>query len=298
MTNEIENLEILDEEPISLIDKLKNMPMTYYLVAINVLVFILVHGANLFIDSNWLVSRLMKSTYHISINHEYYRLFTAIFTHESIPHIFFNSMAIIFLGKPVEQIFGKSKFLIIFLVSGLFGSLSSFIFSAAPAIGASGGVFGMFGVHIYLFLVNKSKYLSIFGKDMFQLLIMNVVIGFVIPNIDYWGHFGGILGGFLATASLGLYHTIKLNKNLLLGSLLTLTIFIGSFMYFNQGYKTYIENVDTLVDQANYAINTQDINALKTSRDDLDDLIPFLPPISGSDDLLNQIDEFIIKIDN
>lgn len=283
--------EIIEEETIW--TKLKNYPMAYYIVAINVIVFIAIHITNLLFGDSWLVSYLMKYTYNISMEGEYYRLFTAIFTHEAIPHIFFNCMAIIVLGRPVEQIFGKWKFLIIFITAGLFGSLSSFIFSEAAAIGASGGVFGLFGVHLYLFMVNKSKYLSIFGKDMLQLLVINVIIGFAVPNIDYFGHFGGILGGFLATASLGLYHQIKINRNFIIGTVLTLIIFLGSFLTVNQAYINYMDRIDGLLEEANMAINRNDLESLKLYKEELDDLTPLLPPISYADDLQNQMDKII-----
>lgn len=295
MTDNYDNLEIIDEETPqeNILNKLKNMPMTYYLVAANILVFIILHLTNVLIEDQWFISRFAKITYFISIEHEYFRLFTAIFTHESFQHILFNCMAIIILGKPVEAIFGKWKFLIIFIVSGLFGSLSSFIFSSNAAIGASGGVFGIFGVHIYLFMKNKKTYLSIFGKDIFQLLIINVFIGFVLPNIDYFGHFGGIVGGFLATASLGLTHSIKLNRNFVLGMFATIIVFMGSFYVFNNNYKTYQESVDQIVTEANQAIQSNDLDRLIDVRDTLVELTPKLPPIEGSDNLIEQMDDII-----
>jgi len=300
MTDNYDNLEIIDEDipQENLLNKLKNMPMTYFIVAANILVFIILHLTNVLIEDQWFISRFAKITYFISIEHEYFRLFTAIFTHEAFQHLLFNCMAIIILGKPVEAIFGKWKFLIIFIISGLFGSLSSFIFSPNAAIGASGGVFGMFGVHLYLFMKNKKTYLSIFGKDIFQLLIINVIIGFVLPNIDYFGHFGGIVGGFLATASLGLTHYIKLNKNFIIGMFATLIIFTGSFYVFNNNYKAYQESVDIIITDANEAIQSNDLNRLIQAKETLMDLTPKLPPIQGSEDLIEQIDGFINKMDN
>lgn len=302
MTDNYDNLEIINEDTPqeNILNKLKNMPMTYYLVAVNILVFIILHLTNVLIEDQWLINIFAKFTPAISLEHEYYRLFTAIFTHEEIPHLLFNCMAIIILGKPVETIFGKWKFLIIFIVSGLFGSLSSFVFNEAliRSIGASGGVFGMFGVHIYLFMKNKKTYLSIFGKDIFQLLMINVFIGFVVPNIDYFGHLGGIVGGFLATASLGLTHYIKLNRNFLLGIFATSVIFIGSFYVFNDNFVRYYESVDTIIDNANAAIQANDLNRLIEAKEILVDVTPKLPPIQGSEDLIEQIDDIINKMNN
>lgn len=297
MTDNYDNLEIIDEETPqeNILNKLKNMPMTYYLVAANILVFIILHLTNVLIEDQWFINIFAKHTPSISMGHEYYRFFTAIFTHEEIPHLLFNCMAIIILGKPVETIFGKWKFLIIFIVSGLFGSLSSFIFNEAiiRSIGASGGVFGMFGVHIYLFMKNKKTYLSIFGKDIFQLLIINVFIGFVLPNIDFFGHFGGIVGGFLATASLGLTHYIKLNRNFVLGMFATVVIFIGSFYAFNNNIVRYYESVDNIINEAKDAILANDLDRLIQAKETLVDVTPILPPMIESDYYIEQMDDII-----
>jgi len=295
MSENIEDYVILDDEPVSLISKLKKIPMTYYLVGVNVIVFLLIHITNFLIADNWLLVQLMKNTEAIALNGEIYRLFTAVFTHVDLYHIFFNCMALIILGKPIEQILGEWKFLIIFLVAGLFGSLASFIFSANNAIGASGGVFGLFGVHFYLLMINKKVYLKVFGNEIFKLLLINVVIGFLVPNIDYYGHFGGILGGFLATLSLGLGHKLKVYKNLIVGMLLTCILFSGSLLYFDHNYQVCREGLENYIDQANDAINRNDLLGLKETRTALKETIPLLPPVPEADFILNQIDDIIEK---
>lgn len=297
MSDNLEDLVIIeDDQPqLPLLEKIKKWPMSYYIVAINIIVFVMVHLTNLLIADQWFVIHFAKFARSISVDKEYYRLFTAIFTHEAPMHLLFNCYAVIILGKPIEIIFGKWKFLLIFLISGLFGSLTSFIFSASYSIGASGGVFGIFGVHLYLFLKNKETYLKIFGKDMFQLLILNVIIGFVMPNIDYYGHFGGILGGFLASLSFGLTHTIKVNKSFVAGLLATVLIFVGSFTYFNNILVNYYSNEGTYIEEFNAIIRTNNLVALKQKREEIVDSIPNYPPIYGSDELIEQMDDIIKK---
>lgn len=273
----VEIYEIVEEK--SWIEKLKEYPISYYLVAVNVVVFLLLHLTNILIENRWWLAHFAKISYNISMDHEYYRLFTAIFTHESISHLLFNCMALIILGKPIEIIFGKSKFLIIFLVAGLFGSLSSFIFSESISIGASGGIFGMFGVHLYLLKKNSTTYFKVFGKDFLQLLLINVIIGFVIPNIDYWGHFGGILGGFLATLSLGLTHQIKLNKMFFISIIGTIIIFVGSFMYFSSGFNQYIHTINEELFNISSALQEENVKQLRISREIIDEHKPLFPPM-------------------
>ena len=296
MSENINDYVIIEEEPESWFNKLKNYPITYYIVAVNVLVFLAIHLSNFLFPDISLVDILVKNTYSISIDGQFYRLFTAIFSHYSVTHLFFNCFAIIILGQHVEQIFGKLKFVIIFIIAGLFGSLFSFMFSPNPALGASGGVFGIFGVHLYLYMKNKTAYSKIFGQEIFKLLVINVIIGFVVPNIDYWGHFGGIVGGFLATNALGLKHTIKFNRNKILISIVTVVLFIGSFVYIDNNYENYANNVDVIIDKANYSINANNLSLLKESREELVNITPLLPPIYEADSYLEQIDEFIIKL--
>jgi len=267
--NEHIELENITEDELTTFEQIKNWPMAYYLVAINVIVFIALHLSNSFIEPNYIINNFAKNIYGIAYDGQFYRLFTAIFIHESVTHLLFNCMAIIILGKPVEMIFGKNKFLIIFLVSGLFGSLTSFIFSVNTSIGASGGVFGMFGVHIYLFLRDKDKYLKVFGYDMFKLLALNVIIGFMLPAIDFWGHFGGILGGLLATFTLGLYHQYKLNKHMVIGLLVTVILFAGSFVLSYNNYNQLYEEIEVYTSQIDEGLARQDINLIISGRDAL-----------------------------
>lgn len=297
MSENINEYVIIEEEPKSWFNKLKNYPITYYIVAVNVLVFLAIHISNFLFPDISLVDLLVKNTYSISIDGQFYRLFTAIFSHYSVTHLFFNCFAIIILGQHVEQIFGKLKFVIIFIIAGLFGSLFSFMFSPNPALGASGGVFGIFGVHLYLYMKNKTAYSKIFGQEIFKLLVINVIIGFVVPNIDYWGHFGGIVGGFLATNALGLKHTIHFNRNKILISIVTVVLFIGSFVYIDKNYENYISSLEVIVVQADKAWVSKDLNSLKASRKLIDSIeTPLLPPVENHNILANSIDNLIIKL--
>lgn len=295
MSENLDDLVIIDEDKKqeNLIEKMKSWPMAYYIVAVNVFVFAIVHLTNILIADNWFVINFSKYGQAIALNNEYYRLFTAIFTHEAPMHLFFNCYAITILGHPIEQIFGKRKFLIIFLVSGLFGSLTSFIFSAGYSIGASGGVFGIFGVHLYLFIKNKTTYLKVFGKDMLQLLVINVIVGFVLPNIDYYGHFGGIIGGFLSAVTLGLSHKISINKTFIGGVFLSCLLFIGSLSIFSNNLIQYYNDVDPLIVEFNQAIPKNSVEELIRIKHKIEDVTPLLPPTIHNENIMYQIDDII-----
>lgn len=137
---------------------------------------------------------------YFSSTHEYYRLFTVALLHDTsstIPfHLAFNMMVLHQLGTPIEYAFGKVKFLIIFLVSLLSGSLSSSLFMDwnGYSIGASGAVFGLFGAFIA-----AEKYLGVEAKSIYVIVGINFALGFTIGGVDWRAHLGGLIGGYLIT---------------------------------------------------------------------------------------------------
>lgn len=99
------------------------------------------------------------------------------------------------LGNPLEAAFGKNKFLVVFFISLLTGSLASAYF-ASPyviSVGASGAVFGLFGA---LLVVGRR-----IGADTQSIIVIigiNFAIGFVVGGVDWRAHLGGLLGGLMA----------------------------------------------------------------------------------------------------
>ncbi|GAE88105.1 rhomboid family protein [Acetivibrio straminisolvens JCM 21531] len=83
------------------------------------------------------------------------------------------------------------------------GSIASFIFSMAPSVGASGAIFGLLGALIYYGIEHPALFKRGFGKSILMTLVLNIVYGFSVPRIDNFGHFGGLIGGFLASGVVG-----------------------------------------------------------------------------------------------
>ena len=79
--------------------------------------------------------------------HQYYRAFTAMWLHASFTHIFFNMIALLIVGPAVEVLLGKARFLVLYLLAGLGGSVGSYILSQpnVAGIGASGAIMGVLG---------------------------------------------------------------------------------------------------------------------------------------------------------
>lgn len=145
---------------------------------------------------------LIKSAYfpdgqlHGVDHGEYWRLITVALTHGSITHLLFNMLAFWQLGNIIEKIYGKAKYSAILLGSLLAGSAASYFFNPTnvPAVGASGMIFGLFAA----MLVTSRKY-GIDYKNVVGVIVLNLLITFLVPNIDWHAHVGGLIGGAIAT---------------------------------------------------------------------------------------------------
>ena len=130
---------------------------------------------------------------------EYWRLITVALVHGGLTHLFFNMFSLFVLGNPVEAALGKARFLVIFFVSLLTGSLASIYLNSYPhiSVGASGAVFGLFGAFIAM-----RKMISEGVRDIYVIVGLNFVFGFVLGGVDWRAHLGGLVGGYLTTAIL------------------------------------------------------------------------------------------------
>ena len=140
--------------------------------------------------------------YNVVAQGEVYRLFTAMFLHGSLGHIFFNVYALYIVGSAAEPIFGRIRFLLIYLLGGLTGSALSLLLGGldSASVGASGAVFALFtawAVHLYQ---HRGVYANVGARLRHMLFVIgiNLLLGFFPGSrIDNWGHIGGMLGGLL-----------------------------------------------------------------------------------------------------
>ena len=135
---------------------------------------------------------------------QYYRLITGIFLHGSLPHLLFNCYALYVIGSQIESFLGKVKFLIIYLFAGLTGALFSMTFGGAVAsIGASGAIFGLMGALVYFGYYYRVYFGNVVKSQILPLIGINLLLGYMLPGIDNFGHIGGLIGGFMITRALG-----------------------------------------------------------------------------------------------
>lgn len=146
---------------------------------------------------------------------EYWRLLTAVFLHANLVHVIMNTISLYFIGMAIELFYGKWRYLVIFVLAGLVGNIFTF-FLMPPmslSIGASGGVFGIFGALGAFYLINRRALGRAFPRlvrEWLFFLSINLIFGLAIPNINNIAHFGGLASGFV----LGLVLARKLRPRL------------------------------------------------------------------------------------
>ena len=200
ITNDINEHNRKDATRLENVFKSKVPYVTYALIAINIIMYVvpfLFGKGNMFIE--------MFCTHGPSVRAgQYYRLFTGILLHGSLIHLGCNCYSLYVIGTQVESFLGKFKFLVIYLFSGLMGSLFSISFNGNVAsIGASGAIFGLMGALAYFGYYYRVYFGNILKSQIIPLIILNLGLGFMVTGIDNFAHIGGLLGGIFVTRGLG-----------------------------------------------------------------------------------------------
>lgn len=222
ITNDINQKSEEKEKRFENIFAPKKIIITKVLIIINVLLFILT-----LLDVN-LFNKLILDPIGVR-NGEVYRLLTSIFMHGSIYHLVVNMYSLYFLGKELETFLGKTKFIIIYLISGLTGSLLSCILTNSYSLGASGAIFGLLGSLLYFGMHYRLYLGSVLVKQIVPIIVLNLLIGFTFSGIDNAAHIGGLIGGIFITMALGI--DSNTDKQTKINGYITLFIYLGFLIY-------------------------------------------------------------------
>lgn len=177
----------------------KDVP-TVVLVGINIIIFLLTAFISKSIfDINYMVLLVFGGKYGPLIEAgQYYRLFTCMFLHGGIVHLTCNMYSLYIVGPQISRIYGTFKYIIIYFCGGLVSSIVSYIFSANTlSVGASGAIFALVGALLAFALSERKNINKKYISGLFQVIVINLFIGFSMSNIDNFAHIGGLIGGLV-----------------------------------------------------------------------------------------------------
>lgn len=181
------------------------VPVTSTLLLINLLVFVLmlVFGTGLWQNASGVQLAWGANFGPATQDGQWWRLLTALFVHFGLLHLVLNMAALWDVGRLLERLYGRWRFVLLYICSGVMGNLLSLVVQGNQAVsgGASGAVFSLYGA-LLVFLwrerlqVDRSEFRWLFGGAcVFTLLILGM--GLVVPGIDNAAHVGGLLTGAL-----------------------------------------------------------------------------------------------------
>lgn len=206
--------------------KSKKPTVTYGIMFICILMFILMYIFGNGSEDNYTLLLFGANLDVLTKGGDYYRLVTSMFLHIGIWHLFVNMYSLYVLGKEVENTLGRRKYLIIYLLSGIAGSILSLAFNHnIICAGASGAIFGIMGAILYFGYYYRAYLGSTIINSILPVIILNLIIGFLDTGIDNAAHIGGLVGGILLTMTLGIPD--KSNKvSKINGLILTIIYFV------------------------------------------------------------------------
>lgn len=183
--------------------------ITLCIIGVNILMFLItaVLSKNIFYSNKDVLIELGAKYNELISKGEYYRFITSMFLHGGLLHLALNMYSLYSVGPLVERIYGKIKYLSIYFISGITASIFSYIFSDSVSIGASGAIFGLLGTTLIFAIKMRNNLGSNFLKNVASVIVINLFIGFSLPNIDNYAHLGGLIGGIIM--SLLLYNIKK-----------------------------------------------------------------------------------------
>jgi rhomboid protease GluP len=230
------------EQSAAEVDKIMNLSagsryITYGIIGINIIVFLLmaVSGVHLLNpESNDLI-RWGANFKPLTMNGEWWRLISCVFVHIGIIHLLFNMYALYSAGVYLEPMLGKIRYISAYLCTGVVASIASLWWHKQNIVsaGASGAIFGMYGV--FLALLSTNLIPKQIRKSLLQSIAIFVVYNLVYgmqSGVDNAAHIGGLLSG-LATGYLyylDLGKKVNIGKNVITAGVMLLTI-AGTWLF-------------------------------------------------------------------
>ncbi len=226
---------------------------TLSIVVVCTVMYFLLYVVSVFVGGPIMASIVLGAYYKTAILafYEVYRLLTCGFLHINFVHFLMNMFSLINVGVLCERIFDKKKFYLILFASIIGGSCFIFAFEGNQlTVGISGGIYGLLGAIVVYMVKTKLIQNQQIAKNLFQTLLVNVLIN-LLPNVSFMGHLGGFITGVMI--SLALLSDKESAKHLYISTVLTIVLCIsGGFMYkkgapiYTETDKNYVQVMSTL----------------------------------------------------
>lgn len=205
LKNDLENIISLPKENTK--KRLSSIPfMTIGLIAINIIIFIIMEILGDTSNSLFMAKHGAMSWHLLFEEHQFYRLITCIFLHFGIEHLLNNMITLAVIGNEVEGVIGHTKFIMIYLLSGIGASFISAVYNMNVntnlyiiSAGASGAIFGILGSLLVISLLYRNIRANLKPSNIIIIAVLSILNGYMNYGIDNVAHIGGLLFGIIIT---------------------------------------------------------------------------------------------------
>ncbi len=194
-------------------EEVRAFPVTAAIVGINLAIYaacavmsvVTGVGSPMDFDSRMLL-RFGADYGPLALDGQWWRLFTSMWLHGGLIHVAANMYGLWGFGRITERIYGRGRYLVIYLATGLASSLASVAWHSDPtvSVGASGAIFGVVGALVWPFYRKRLQLphavMSAMLRNIGTVIVINLIIGASIPVIDNAAHVGGLIAGVILGA--------------------------------------------------------------------------------------------------
>ncbi|WP_141433277.1 rhomboid family intramembrane serine protease [Bacillus sp. 03113] len=180
----------------SLKEFIRFYPVVTFILSINILLYLLTTLP--VFPNSWLYNMTVGVNLYI-LHGELWRIVTPIFMHSGFPHVLFNSFSLILFGPALERMLGKSRFLFLYLLTGILANVATFFFNPLTFVhvGSSGAIFGLFGFYVAIVVLKKELISRGNAQIILTVTIIGLIMTFIQPQINITAHIFGFLAGLV-----------------------------------------------------------------------------------------------------
>lgn len=203
----------MDERMFQIKETWKKCGVTVALVLANVLTFLVLEIIGSTDNTAFMLAHGALYPDNVFLKGEYWRLFTSMFLHFGLLHLLNNMVILVCVGSQLEECIGHLKFLFLYLLAGVGGSVLSLYEmlhtqSYGVAAGASGAIFGAIGGLLWVVLRHRGRYKTVTTRGLVFMIAICLYYGVSTAGVDNWAHVGGLVSGFV----LGMLLTVDFHR--------------------------------------------------------------------------------------